>query len=161
MQAKLIMQAAAAVNKNKGGDNKGGTEMDEADEGEGNNNGDDEGDKYIINEEAEEEDKNDTGMIQMDNQTMIANFMRALGQRQTVFATEQLMMESIVDAIIRVPEQRIINYFAEMPKGQRVKMFRRLARFVHPDKNAHKFANEAFQKLFSSWRHPLPSLSSS
>ena len=51
------------------------------------------------------------------------------------------------------------NFFIEMPKGQRATMFRRLARYVHPDKNTHKYANEAFLLLFSSWRHPLPSSS--
>jgi hypothetical protein len=67
-------------------------------------------------------------------------------------------MRYIIDLIIRAPEARIINYFAEMPKGERNRMFRRMARFVHPDKNQDGRANEAFQKLFSSWRHPLPSL---
>ena len=74
MQARLIRQAAV---NNKTGDNKGGTEEEADEEGEGNNNGDEEGDKYNIKEE-EEEDKYDTGM-RIDNQTMIANFMRALG----------------------------------------------------------------------------------
>jgi hypothetical protein len=39
-------------------------------------------------------------------------------------------------------------------------MYKRVARYVHPDKNAHERATEAFQKLLSSWRHPLPSLPS-
>ncbi len=39
-------------------------------------------------------------------------------------------------------------------------MYKRIARYVHPDKNAHERATEAFQKLLSSWRHPLPSLPS-
>jgi hypothetical protein len=37
------------------------------------------------------------------------------------------------------------NYFAALPKAQRVRMFRRLSLYVHPDKNqAHTQANEAF-----------------
>lgn len=58
--------------------------------------------------------------------------------------TEAEFMEYIVELIIKAPQRRIEQFFENMPKGERVRMFRRLARFVHPDKNANRFAKEAF-----------------
>lgn len=43
-------------------------------------------------------------------------------------------------------------YSEQIEKAKRAKVYRRLARIVHPDKNTHKFSKEAFQKLSSSLR---------
>ena len=40
----------------------------------------------------------------------------------------------------------------QIPAEERTRAFRRVARFVHPDKCPHPFAKEAFQKLLSSSR---------
>ena len=39
-----------------------------------------------------------------------------------------------------------------MERGERASVYRRLARLIHPDKNANKHANLAFQRLSSSLR---------
>lgn len=71
--------------------------------------------------------------------------MRALGSTRSMSdMSEAEFMNYIVELIIRAIPDRIINFFEQMPKGQRVSMFRRLAKYVHPDKNAHRSAKEAF-----------------
>lgn len=59
-------------------------------------------------------------------------------------------MDDVVVFILRQPEQRLIQFFQQIEQEKRVRAFRRLARMVHPDKNGHELAKEAFQKLLSS-----------
>lgn len=127
-----------------------------------NNNWTDD-DKGGNENDDEEEEKGAAINITNDH---INGFMRALGARganaNMNTMDEATFMNHIVELILQAPERRIQNYFAELPKAMRVRMYRRLAKFVHPDKNTtNQGANEAFLKLFSSWRHPLPSLLSS
>ena len=95
------------------------------------------------NQDNNEEDKGETAGTTDIN---IGQFIRGIGGNigRTNRMTEAEFMEYIVELIIKAPQRRIEQFFENMPKGERVRMFRRLARFVHPDKNAHRFAKEAF-----------------
>lgn len=75
----------------------------------------------------------------------MARFIRAIGgYRNIATMPDATFMQYIVELILHTTERRITQYFDAIPKGQRVRMFRRLAKYVHPDKNAHKCAKEAF-----------------
>lgn len=165
MQEKLIMQANAVAGC--GGGTNNNCNNNNMTEEEDNTNEDNESDKcyfnnYYDNEEYcqdkytfkeafnegrnnEEEDKGETTTAGT-NEINIGQFIRGIGGNigRTNRMTETEFMEYIVELIIKAPQRRIEQFFENMPKGERVRMFRRLARFVHPDKNAHRFAKEAF-----------------
>lgn len=162
MQARLIKQAEMC-GANEAGCRSETDEMDEEEEediegdkrGMNNNtrNNTRTRDKRINNSDKPEEE--DEIIDEEEKATPITNtdinaFMRAIANpRTTVRAMEALtteqFMHQIVELIIRATEQRMVNFFAALPKAQRTRMFRRLSLFVHPDKNqAHTQANEAF-----------------
>ncbi len=91
-------------------------------------------------EEYEEDKKEIMGEINVNN--FIGGIGGNIGRANRM--TQAQYMEYIVELIIKAPQRRIEQFFENMPKGDRVRMFRRLALFVHPDKNAHRFAKEAF-----------------
>jgi hypothetical protein len=165
MQEKLIMQANAVAGC--GGGTNNNCNNNNMTEDEETTNEDNESDKCYFNNYDEEycqdkygfkeafnegrnranneEDKGDNNggaTAEID----IGQFIRGIGGNiaRTNRMTEAEFMEYIVELIIKAPQRRIEQFFENMPKGERVRMFRRLARFVHPDKNANRFAKEAF-----------------
>ncbi|CDW78290.1 UNKNOWN [Stylonychia lemnae] len=75
----------------------------------------------------------------------------------------ETFLREIVEYIIYEPDYRLIQMFKNIQKDKRMRAYRRLARNIHPDKNAHILAKDAFQKLLrlsSSLRspslHPIP-----
>lgn len=166
MQEKLIMQANAVAGCG-GGTNNNNCNNNNMTEDEETTNEDNESDKCYFNnydneeycqdkygfkeafnegrnQDNNEEDKgeNNGGATEIN----IGQFIRGIGGNiaRTNRMTEAEFMEYIVELIIKAPQRRIEQFFENMPKGERVRMFRRLARFVHPDKNANRFAKEAF-----------------
>lgn len=165
MQEKLIMQANAVAgcgggtnnncnNNNMTEDEETTNEDNESDKCYFNNYDNEEycQDKYGYkeafnegrNQDNNEEDKGDNNGTATE--INIGQFIRGIGGNigRTNRMTEAEFMEYIVELIIKAPQRRIEQFFENMPKGERVRMFRRLARFVHPDKNANRFAKEAF-----------------
>ncbi len=145
-----MIRQAATSNINTG--SKGGTDETEiggTEDEEAGDKGTEEGDKRMrasrrTNNNIDDDEEEDKQTITIADITRFITEMEG-GLRTRITTTdESIIMQRIVDAIIRAPESRITNYFAEMPKAQRIRMFRRLAKFVHPDKNAHQFANQAF-----------------
>lgn len=166
MQEKLIMQANAVAGCGGGTNNNCNNTMTEDEE---TTNEDNESDKCYFNnydneeycqdkygfkeafnegrnQDNNEEDKGDNNGGAAATEINIGQFIRGIGGNiaRTNRMTEAEFMEYIVELIIKAPQRRIEQFFENMPKGERVRMFRRLARFVHPDKNANRFAKEAF-----------------
>lgn len=49
------------------------------------------------------------------------------------------------------PEKTLLAYFRSMPVDDLKREFRRLAMLIHPDKNGHPSAKQAFQKLYNNF----------
>lgn len=57
--------------------------------------------------------------------------------------TQQFTYE-LVDYVIAMPDYRLYQMFKNIQKDKRMRAYRRLARMIHPDKNAHILAKDAF-----------------
>lgn len=74
--------------------------------------------------------------------------------RQTEDTDPIQTMHDLVEAVMAATEDQIAEVFAaEVAADQMVRVVRRVKFMIHPDRNAHPQATDAFQRLSSSsWR---------
>eukprot|EP00357_Protocruzia_adherens_P016420 CAMPEP_0115019552 /NCGR_PEP_ID=MMETSP0216-20121206/29523_1 /TAXON_ID=223996 /ORGANISM="Protocruzia adherens, Strain Boccale" /LENGTH=772 /DNA_ID=CAMNT_0002391067 /DNA_START=353 /DNA_END=2671 /DNA_ORIENTATION=+ len=102
------------------------------------------------------------GKMPMD-QSMIRNMIEQHIQRRSQQQAQEFIQRRDVDANISMEQAfavyRVLNTtveylrsrFATMNKAEAAKYYRANALLVHPDKNGHPKASEAFQRLQSTW----------
>ena len=53
-------------------------------------------------------------------------------------------MTEAVEFVLEAQFEHLLDYFVSLGEKRRESVFRRLARILHPDKNSHMQAKEAF-----------------
>ena len=92
----------------------------------------------------------------VEERRFFEDYLVSEAETAAVTFSQQFTFE-LVDYINAMPDYRVIQMFKSIQKDKRMRAYRRLARIIHPDKNAHILAKDAFQKLLlhSSCLRPL------
>ena len=62
---------------------------------------------------------------------------------------------SYVYKVLDFPKKSLYGHFKRMPADKAKKEYRKVVRYVHPDKNSHPFSKEAFQRVQSAFECAL------
>lgn len=97
-------------------------------------------------EKEEQKAEQDTFKIVYDEMTRLASkFAREYCQKDSEADFNQILM--LYQTLI-MPEKTLDTYFKRMPTEELKKEFRRYTILLHPDKNSHPKAKQAFQKAY-------------